>query len=134
MRGKIFPILLLLSFGAILFLGISLMNSSPQPQFSTLKDNNIKFLQEGELLYYGNTTCQACQEFNKVLKTYQDETGVKIYHWESTNSEIVQKAANLKVYKTPTTIIKSQNGSLVKIEGYHSLKHFKKFIKNMGEK
>ncbi|BAQ23361.1 hypothetical protein ACVRWB_06035 [Streptococcus troglodytae] len=131
MREKIFPILLLLSFGAILFLGISLMNSSPQPQFSILKDNNIKSLQEGELLYYGNTTCQ---EFNKVLKTYQDETGVKIYHWETTNSEIVQKAANLKVYKTPTTIIKNQNGNLVKIEGYHSLKHFKKFIKNMGGK
>lgn len=84
-------------------------------------------------MYYGNPTCQACQEFNKVLKDYQDESGVKIYHWESTNSEIAQKAAELKVYKTPTTIIKGKKGRVIKIEGYQSLKHLKKLLKDYEE-
>lgn len=112
MRRRLFPVLVLLIFGLIVILGINLMSSSPQPKFSKLKDNDVKFLQKNEILYYGNPTCQACQEFNKVLKDYQDESGVKIYHWESTNSEIAQKAAELKVYKTPTTIIKGKKEGL----------------------
>lgn len=51
------------------------------------------------MLYFGSSGWGACQEFNKVLKEYQDETHAKIYYWDATDMKIVRKAAEIKIYK-----------------------------------
>jgi len=70
--------------------------SGLRPSFSVFQENNISNLKTGEVLYFGSSGCGACQEFNKVLKEYQDETHVKIYYWDATDMKIVRKAAEIK--------------------------------------
>ncbi|MVX58724.1 thioredoxin [Streptococcus danieliae] len=100
--------------------------NSLKPTFSILSDN-ISNLKEGELLYYGSDSCEVCQEFNKVLKDYQDETQSKIYYWDATNFATIKKAAEIKVYNTPTIIIRRNSGFKI-AQGYKNLEELKLFL------
>lgn len=114
------------SFILITFIGfiIFIHMSSLKPSFSILKDNNLSNLKEGELIYYGSSSCDACQEFNKVLKNYQDETQKIIYYWDANDFAIVRKAAEIKVYSTPSIIMKRGNEVEI-IRGYKNIEELK---------
>lgn len=63
-----------------------------------------------------------------MLKDFQDETRSKIYYWDATDLTIVRKAADIKVYNTPTIIIKRNNKVKI-LQGYHSKNELKQFMK-----
>lgn len=128
MKGKtlrgISAIVIMSFIGFILFIH----QTSLKPTFSELKDNSLSNLRPGDILYYGSSSCEVCQEFDKVLKDFQDETRSKIYYWDATDLAIVRKAADIKVYNTPTIIIKSNNKVKI-LQGYHSKHKLKQFMK-----
>ncbi|MCS4487504.1 conjugal transfer protein TraF [Streptococcus sciuri] len=121
---QIFSGIVIISFvGFIVFIHLN----SLRPSFSTLKDNSINSLEEGEILYYGSSSCEVCQEFNKILKEFQDETHTKIYYWDATNLNTVKKAAEVKVYNTPSIII-IVNNKIKIAQGYQNLEELKQFV------
>ena len=128
MKGRavrgISAIVIISLIGFILFIH----QTSLKPSFSVLKDNSLSNLRTDDILYYGSSSCEVCQEFDKVLKDFQDETRSKIYYWDATDLTIVSKAADIKVYNTPTIIIK-RNNKVKTLQGYHSKNELKQFMK-----
>ena len=128
MKGRavrgISAIVIISLIGFILFIH----QTSLKPSFSVLKDNSLSNLRTDDILYYGSSSCEVCQEFDKVLKDFQDETRSKIYYWDAADLTIVRKAADIKVYNTPTIIIK-RNNKVKTLQGYHSKNELKQFMK-----
>lgn len=128
MKGRavrgVSAIVIISLIGFILFIH----QTSLKPSFSVLKDNSLSNLRTDDILYYGSSSCEVCQEFDKVLKDFQDETRSKIYYWDATDLTIVRKAADIKVYNTPTIIIKRNNKVKI-LQGYHSKNELKQFMK-----
>ena len=124
--SRILPAIVIMLFvGFIAYIHLSGL----RPSFSVLQENNISNLKTGEVLYFGSSGCGACQEFNKVLKEYQDETHTKIYYWDATDTKIVRKEAEIKIYNTPTIVMRKR-GKLVISQGYKNLKELKTFVES----
>lgn len=58
----------------------------------------------------------------------QKEKNIKIYYWDAMNFEVVDMAAKIKVYNTPTTIMKSKDGAYKIFEGYMNKEEVERFL------